>query len=65
MRGRNLLMIYSANVGDYKFPGGGVDAGESHAQTLTREILEECGMSLRQIGSEIGAVIEYNIPATL
>ena len=62
MRGRNLLMIYSSKVGDYKFPGGGVEAGESHAQALIREILEECGMSVRHIGSQIGAVIEYNIP---
>jgi len=28
--GRELLMIYSSKVGDYKFPGGGVDAGETH-----------------------------------
>jgi hypothetical protein len=25
LRGRELLMVYSANVGDYKLPGGGVD----------------------------------------
>jgi 8-oxo-dGTP pyrophosphatase MutT (NUDIX family) len=42
-RGRDLLMVYSSNVGDYKFPGGGVDAGETHQQTLARELLEECG----------------------
>jgi len=62
LRRSNLLMIYSSNVGDYKFPGGGVDAGESHAEALTREIREECGMSLRHIGLEVGAVIEYDIP---
>lgn len=62
LRGRNLLMIYSSNVGDYKFPGGGVGERETHAQALSREIQEECGMSVLHIGSEIGAVIEYNIP---
>lgn len=62
MRGRNLLMIYSSNVGDYKFPGGGVDEGESHAQALCREIQEECGITVAHIGTEIGAVIEYDIP---
>ena len=62
VRGRNLLMIYSSNVGDYKFPGGGVGDGETHAQALRREIQEECGMCVAYIGSEIGAVIEYNIP---
>jgi 8-oxo-dGTP pyrophosphatase MutT (NUDIX family) len=58
---KNLLMIYSSNVGDYKFPGGGVNEGETHAQALCREIQEECGMEVKHIGSEIGAVIEYNI----
>ena len=59
-RGRDLLMIYSSNVGDYKFPGGGVELGELHAQALHREVREECGMSLVHIGDEIGAVMEYN-----
>jgi 8-oxo-dGTP pyrophosphatase MutT (NUDIX family) len=57
---KNLLMIYSSNVGDYKFPGGGVNEEETHAQALRREIQEECGMCVERIGSEIGAVIEYN-----
>jgi 8-oxo-dGTP pyrophosphatase MutT (NUDIX family) len=60
LRGRNLLMIYSTNRGDYKFPGGGVMEGESHAQALQREVQEECGTSLACIGEEIGVVIEYN-----
>lgn len=59
-RGGNLLMIYSANVGDYKFPGGGVDEGETHEQALRREVREECGAELSHIGEEIGAVVEYN-----
>lgn len=62
-RGNSLLMIYSANVGDYKFPGGGVNHGEDHVQALCREIQEECGMSVVRVGAEIGAVIEYDIPA--
>jgi 8-oxo-dGTP pyrophosphatase MutT (NUDIX family) len=61
LRGRSLLMIYSSNVGDYKFPGGGVSQGETHAQALRREIHEECGTSITSIGREIGAVIEYSI----
>jgi 8-oxo-dGTP pyrophosphatase MutT (NUDIX family) len=60
LRGRDLLMIHSATVGDYKFPGGGVNEGESHAQALAREIQEECGAVLTHIGREIGAVVEYN-----
>ena len=61
-RGRELLMVYSANVGDYKFPGGGVNVGETHAQALARELLEECGASLLSVDGELGAIIEYNIP---
>lgn len=53
-------MIHSPKVGDYDFPGGGLHAGETHAQGLCREIEEECGMTVAQIGSEIGAVIEYD-----
>jgi 8-oxo-dGTP diphosphatase len=60
-RGRDLLMVYSANVGDYKFPGGGVDSGELHEQALARELREECGASLLSMDGEVGAVIEYNI----
>lgn len=63
LRGRDLLMIHSSNVGDYKFPGGGVAEGETHAQALCREVQEECGMPSLHVGSEIGAVIEYDIPA--
>ena len=62
LRGRDLLMIYSSNVGDYKFPGGGVAEGETQAQALCREVQEECGVSVSHVGSEIGVVIEYNIP---
>jgi 8-oxo-dGTP pyrophosphatase MutT (NUDIX family) len=60
LRGSDLLMVYSSNVGDYKFPGGGVDEGESHQQTLARELLEECGAALLSIDSALGAVIEYD-----
>jgi 8-oxo-dGTP pyrophosphatase MutT (NUDIX family) len=62
LRGRELLMVYSANVGDYKFPGGGVNVGETHVQALARELLEECGASLLGVDGEIGAIIEYKFP---
>ena len=62
LRGRDLLMIHSTTVGDYKFPGGGVDAYESHEQALRREISEECGASLMEFGQRIGSIIEYDYP---
>jgi len=60
LRGRELLMVYSTNVRDYKFPGGGVDEGETHEQALTRELREECGASLLSVDGELGVVIEYD-----
>ena len=62
LRGRTLLMVYSSKIDDYDFPGGGLHEGETHAQGLCREILEECGMSVSHIGSEIGALVEYDFP---
>ena len=59
-RGRDLLLILSANVGDYKFPGGGVNEGETREQALRREVREECGAELSHIGEEIGSVVEYD-----
>ncbi len=57
----DLLMVYSSVAGDYKFPGGGVEAGESHEQALRREIREECGAYLAEFGRPVGSVIEYNV----
>jgi len=59
-RGQDLLMVFSSAVGDYKFPGGGVDNDESHQQALARELREECGASLLSVDGELGAVIEYD-----
>ncbi|WP_124066355.1 NUDIX domain-containing protein [Clostridium sp. E02] len=36
------LLIYS-KYGDHKFPGGGMNAGETFEQTLVREVQEETG----------------------
>jgi len=40
-----LLMIHTA-AGDYKFPGGGVEPGETLQEALCREMLEETGRSV-------------------
>lgn len=50
----NYLLIYS-EYGDYKFPGGGVEANESYQQALVREVQEETGYvvipeSIRYLG---------------
>lgn len=63
--GRKLLMLHSPVVGDYKFPGGGVDDGETIEETLVREVREECGARVIQIAEEFGKIIEYAIPVEL
>ena len=55
-----LLMIYSTKNGDYKFPGGGVEHGETYKNALIREIQEECGATVVHIEGAFGKVIEYN-----
>ena len=57
-----LLMVYSTKDGDYKFPGGGVNAGETYEETLIREIREECGAKVTSICSEFGKTVDYDIP---
>lgn len=63
LKGRTILMIFSSKDGDYKFPGGGVDAGERYEDALAREISEECGAKVLSIKGELGKVIEYDKPA--
>jgi len=56
-----LLMVYSANVGDYKFPGGGILPGESHLEALKRETREEVGAALMQMGTLLGLMDEFDL----
>lgn len=39
-----IAMVHSLKYDYYKFPGGGIDCGESHLDTLVREVLEETGL---------------------
>ena len=60
IRQGELLMIYSPKNGDYKFPGGGVDCGETYENALIREIQEECGATVVHIEGAFGKVVEYD-----
>ncbi|MEV6284616.1 NUDIX domain-containing protein [Kribbella sp. NPDC051770] len=60
-RGDQLLMLGSRH-GDYKFPGGGVEAGEDQSAALQREYLEECGLDGVEVGLSFGSTIEYLRP---
>ena len=57
-RGDLLLMVHSPVAGDYKFPGGGVEPGESAHQALAREVAEECGCAVTRVGNVILRVVE-------
>ncbi len=45
--GDRVAMVYSQKYGHYKFPGGGIEPGESRESALIREAREEAGLVLR------------------
>ncbi|QNE22248.1 NUDIX domain-containing protein [Kribbella qitaiheensis] len=57
-RGDELLLLESRH-GDYKFPGGGVEAGETMSSALQREFGEECGLHEVEVGLALGLTVEY------
>ena len=52
------LLLVGSRHGDYKFPGGGVEMGESPDVALTREIAEECGITGARIGDHLVRTVE-------
>lgn len=53
--GDRIAMVYSEAEHYYKFPGGGIELGESHLEALVREVREETGLlvkhdSVREFG---------------
>ena len=41
-----IAMIHSQKYDYYKFPGGGIENGEDHIDTLIREVAEESGLQV-------------------
>lgn len=51
--------MQKSSLGEYKIPGGGVEAGESYEQALLREVREETGLLVKtETIKEIGEVLE-------
>ena len=58
-------MIKSDKYGEYKFPGGGIDANETHIDTVIRETKEEAGLhiipgSIREYGKTLMIQRSFN-----
>ncbi|WP_371401609.1 NUDIX domain-containing protein [Kribbella sp. NBC_00662] len=59
---RPELLLLASRHGDYKFPGGGVELGESFEVALRREFREECGYDAVVVGPELVSTRE-EVPA--
>lgn len=60
MQDNKILLVHS-NLGDYIFPGGGVEKNETHAEGLIREVAEETGYLNCVIRNKMGVVVERYI----
>lgn len=59
IKDKQILLMYTNRYNDYSLPGGGVDAGESIAEGLIRELEEETGARNIQVGEGMGIYEEY------
>ena len=59
IKDKKIALVKSKTEGFYKFPGGGIEQGESHFDTLIRETQEETGLHIiPQSINELGMVHE-------
>lgn len=53
------LAMQCSREGEFKIPGGGLEAGEDYKQALVREVLEETGLTvLADQVQELGEIVE-------
>jgi 8-oxo-dGTP diphosphatase len=53
-----VALLYTAKRGYHKLPGGGIEDGESKADALGREVMEEIGCKI-VVDAEVGRILEY------
>lgn len=46
-KGNQIALVKSEKEHYYKFPGGGIEPGESHLEALCREVREETGLQVK------------------
>jgi 8-oxo-dGTP pyrophosphatase MutT (NUDIX family) len=57
----NKILLVQSNRNYYKFPGGGVEEGETHNDALIREVAEETGYVNTLIKEKLGVIIQRHI----
>jgi 8-oxo-dGTP pyrophosphatase MutT (NUDIX family) len=61
LKENKILLVYSELTKEFKFPGGGLEQGETRHYALRREVKEEVGRELKSVNESLGYVDQiYN-----